>query len=434
MVPKSRCLQKPAYKMLACLSFVSLVLLVFLPVKSYAKEKADCYDSSVPLTLEEQRITEGGPYAKEILHDSQFDQFVEKFEKQLCSAPNLTNAENIITKHGSQIWETAVARAQGERPNMGKLDQYDDRPLYWARLSMTKALRQWSPGFGVTDGQRQALIKQLEYTSRGITSVQFPKGNGVQRILVSGFDPYGFGTEYGARHSNPSGAIALQLDGLRVETDEGPAVVQAVNFPVRWKDFEQGIVEDAFGPYLQQLDLMMTISQGGPGDMEIEGYHGRWHVGTGNNGSWREGVIPTISDWPMPEELPEFIETTLPAEAMVEADTGPLPVKRDDHVCEWLAPEYKTEPYVCSDDGPASNSQARAGGGGSYLSNEVGYRSNRLRLGFGLEELPGGHLHVASLDYPEDPLAYIDEELKQQRRVIVDQGVELVKAAAKAIE
>ncbi|WP_174614557.1 pyroglutamyl peptidase [Virgibacillus ihumii] len=419
---------------LAIIVVIALSALVFSPSSVSAKSKVDCFDYSVQLTLEEQRITDSPyPYAEQILQHSGFDRFVKKFEQRLCSSPNLKHTQKMVKRLGTSLWNKAVARAQGKNVD-GDLDSYDDRPLYWARLSMTKALRQWDPDFNVSNKNRQKLLKSLKYTSRGIASINFPKGKGVKLILVSGFDPYGFGTEYGARHSNPSGAIALQLDGLHFKTNDGqPAVIQSVNFPVLWKPFEEGIVENTFAPYLkegpQQIDLMMTLSQGGPGKFDIEGYHGRWHVGTDNNGKWREGVIPTVSSWPMPNPLPEFIETTLPASAMINADTGPLPVRRDNHVCEWLPPNFSE--MVCHDNGPTPGSKARSGGGGSYLSNEVGYRSNRVRLGLGAFEIPGGHVHIPSLDYPEDPEKYINPAFKYQRTIIVNQGVELVKAAAK---
>ena len=85
--------------------------------------------------------------------------------------------------------------------------------------------------------------------------------------------------------------------------------------------------------------------------------------------------------------------------------------------------------------GPTPGSKARAGSGGDYLSNESQYRSNRVRLGLGAVDIPGGHLHVAALEfYPEDRLAYIDPSFQRHRKAIVDQTVNLVKAAARALK
>src|SRR5690606_40608074 len=131
--------------------------------------------------------------------------------------------------------------------------------------------------------------------------------------------------------------------------------------------------------------------------------------------------------------LPEFIETTLPVEAMIDADTGPWPVIRNNEVCEWLPPDY--EEAVCHENGPTPGSKARSGSGGDYLSNESQYRSNRVRLGLGADDVPGGHLHVAAQEfYPEDRSVYIDPAFQRHRKVTVDQTVNLVKAAARAVK
>ena len=70
-----------------------------------------------------------------------------------------------------------------------------------------------------------------------------------------------------------------------------------------------------------------------------------------------------------------------------------------------------------------------------FLSNESQYRSNRVRLGLGADDVAGGHLHIASLEfYPKDKSVYIDPDFQNHRTVTVDQTVELVKAAAQAIK
>ena len=166
--------------------------------------------------------------------------------------------------------------------------------------------------------------------------------------------------------------------------------------------------------------------------MAIEGYAGRWHTGRDNDMQTRSEQTPVVGHWPMPAELPEFIETTLPYQDMIEAGTGPWRVHRNDRICEWLPSENR---QVCHEDGPTPGAEARSGGGGAYLSNESQYRSNRVRLGLGATDIPGGHLHIASLEfYPEDPSIYIDEAFQHHRKVTVDQTVELVKAAARAVK
>jgi hypothetical protein len=71
--------------------------------------------------------------------------------------------------------------------------------------------------------------------------------------------------------------------------------------------------------------------------------------------------------------------------------------------------------------------------GGNYLSNESMYRTNRLRLGAGLPQLPGGHLHISALVYPDDPGALTGPAFEADRQAVVDQTVALVEAAGRAV-
>ena len=48
------------------------------------------------------------------------------------------------------------------------------------------------------------------------------------------------------------------------------------------------------------------------------------------------------------------------------------------------------------EDGPTEGSQARSGGGGNYLSNEIAYRATLLRDAVSLD-VPGGHIHTPVL-------------------------------------
>jgi len=405
------------------------IMIIFIPFKSHADQMGSgCFNEELPITDEELRIDDpDNNTPQRILKDSGFDIYIDEFQEALCEANDLETTKSMVEEKGSELWENAIERAQNK--NTEGLDRYDDRPLYWVRQHMTMFIRQWDPEFSLSENDRMELLKELEYSSRGINSIQFSDDDDVKRILVSGFDPYQLQDE--VRRSNPSGAAALQLDGLEIDTENGPAIIQAVNLPVRWSDFDDGIVEDVFAPYLEKgaskrADLIMTISQGGARQMAIEGFAGRWQTGVDNEMASRSGVTPPVDHWPMPSELPEFIETTLPIEEMVNADTGPWRVYRNDQICEVIDSER-----ICHTDGPTEGAEARSGGGGAYLSNESQYRSNRVRLGLGAVDMPGGHLHISSLEfYPSDKSMYIDEDFQNHRQVTVDQTVDLVKAAA----
>ena len=404
-------------------------------------DRQDCYDTSLPTTVEESRLSvrtapDSEPASDQLLRAGGFDRFADAFDARLCGASTLAAAKRDAARHGTRLWRTAVDRAQGRRTDLGTIDAYDDRPLYWAHLRATRALRQWAPaGVDLTASERDGLVTAFIEAARGLTSTTFPRGKDVTRVLVSGFDPYTLETE--PRRSNPSGVTALQLDGQRYETPDGVVAIETVVLPVTWSGFDAGIVEDAFGPHLradspQRADLITTISQGS--SFNIEQWAGRWRGGSPDNNNEGEAeVIPENTDWPMPQPPPEFIETTLPHEAMTSADTGPFPVQLNPRICEWPA-DGTPQDRVCGDGPPTPGWRAYSGGGGSYLSNESQYRSNRVRIGLGALDVPGGHLHTPPQTYAEDRTVLLDDEMRQRRHDIADQAVALVRAAARAVQ
>ncbi|HEV7973344.1 hypothetical protein [Amycolatopsis sp.] len=405
-----------------------------LPAIAQAQPAKSCFDATVPLTVEEQRLTAplpGGtvPVGPELVRLAGFDALVDDFTEELCSTSTSRRAQRLATTAGDGLWQTAVDRAQGRRPDLGTSDTYDDRPLYWARLQMSKALRQWTPRFAV---DRTGLLKSFDEGSRGIDSVKFPLGSLTRRVLVSGFDPFQLNGS-GVRISNPAGASALQLDGKVLKTANGPAIVQAVSFPVVWGYFDQGIVEAAYGTALKargrQPDVLVTISQGRPSQFDIERWASAWRGGVpDNNNVGVRGQVPVAAGWPQPDV--QFIETTLPYQRMIDGGSGTYPVNFNRSFCVWSdSAKPGTGPQICRTDEPKTGEMAASGGGGDYLSNESMYRSNRVRLGLGATDVAGGHLHTPVLGTPGDPAALTDAAFEARRRAIADQAVGLVKAA-----
>ncbi|MEV6600976.1 hypothetical protein AB0M36_29625 [Actinoplanes sp. NPDC051346] len=399
---------------------------------------AGCFDRAAAVTYEESRIETpalpGGTRVPYHLVDvGGFSPYVTALQRDLCRASSPEATRRLLEAHGTRLWQTAVARAQG-RLTMGTIDRYDDRPLYWSRLMGTRDLRQWLPRFPLTDTDRATLLRTYEYASRGVSHTTF--GGGVRRVLVSGFDPYQLNGEI--RRSNPSGGSALALDGLTYRNGAETVRVRAVVLPVTWSGFDAGIVEDAFGPHLsatatERADLIMTISQGNRGVMVVEQWAGAWRGGyPDNNNEGEAELIPPAPRWPQPSPTPEFIETTLPHPAMTGAGTGPWPTTLNPRSCEWPAGTRPTGPVRCGNDGPSPGGQAQAGGGGNYLSNESMYRSNRLRRELGATDVPGGHLHISALVYPADPLVVIDDAFATDRAATIEQTVALVRAAGAA--
>ncbi|MFB7497656.1 pyroglutamyl peptidase [Streptomyces sp. NPDC056161] len=379
-------------------------------------------------TVEEQRLDRAVP--QEILRRSGFDTVAPEFARTLGGAHSYAQARDVVVREGAALWRRAVDRAQGRGPAGGDLSRDDDRPLYWARLGMTREVRTYEPAFALTDSQRAALLGELERTSRGRTDLRYPGGKGLKRILVTGFDP--FTLDRDIRISNPSGASALALDGTVIETAAGPARVETAVFPVRWQDFAEGTVERALRPYLPAVDLFTTVSQGRVGRFDVERTNGAWRGGfPDNDNASATGTVP-VSD---PASQPQWTTTTLPYAAVVAADTGRFPVYDNTTVTE--IPAGGTAPVV-RQDGPTPGSTARAGGGGDYLSNEIAYRVTLLRDRLGLHDtLPGGHVHTPVLEFGAgntDPAggAVTDPEFVRNRLDIIGQVRAIVTVAADA--
>ncbi|AIR98204.1 hypothetical protein SGLAU_11000 [Streptomyces glaucescens] len=380
------------------------------------------------VTVEERRLDQAVP--QEILRRSGFGDAAPRLAEALDAARSYARARAVVVREGTALWRRAVDRAQGRGPAAGDLSRDDDRPLYWARLGMVREVRGWQPRFALPEARREALLDALERASRGQTDLRFPHGGrtgeGVRRVLVTGFDP--FTLDRDIRISNPSGAAALALDGTVIETAAGPARIETAVFPVRWRDFTRGTVERALGPQLPKADLFATVSQGRVGRFDIERTNGAWRGGfPDNENTGRTGTIPVEE----PATQPQWTSTTLPYREIVAAETGRFPVHDNTSVTE--VPAGGTEPVVRS-DGPTPGSAARAGGGGDYLSNEIAYRATLLRDRLGLHgTLPGGHVHTPVLQFgAANTTEVTDPEFVRNRLDIVAQVRAIVSAAVSA--
>lgn len=174
-------------------------------------------------------------------------------------------------------------------------------------------------------------------------------------MFISGFDPFGLDAEL--RRANPSGSAALRLSGRRITLADGsPAEVRAVVLPVRYADFDAGIVERAFAPRLVSgpaaADVITTVSQGYPGIFTLEAWAGRARSADpypDNTGALSGGTREHPVTAPGLGPGAEFIATTLPADAVTGAVQAPYPVFLNTEVTE--IPAGGTAP-VDRADGP----------------------------------------------------------------------------------
>ncbi|MGA5164850.1 MULTISPECIES: pyroglutamyl peptidase [Streptomyces] len=403
-------------------TLVAALAALAAPVALPAPAHAHAAVTAARPTVEEARLDRAVP--REILARSGFDAQATAFEAALDAAGSYAAAERAVVRHGSRLWQRAVDRAQGRGPAGGDLARDDDRPLYWARLAMTRELRSWEPGFALPAQGRERLLDRFETSSRGQDAIRYPAGRGVRRVLVTGFDP--FTLDRDVRISNPSGAAALALDGTLIRTADGRlARVETAVFPVRWADFADGEVERTLRPHLPHVDAFTTVSQGRVGRFDLERHNGAWRGGFGDNENVSEtGPVP-VTD---PATQPQWTATTLPYARIVAAGTGPFPVLDNTSVTE--VPAGGTAPVV-RPQGPTPGSAARAGGGGDYLSNEIAYRATLLRDRLGLPGLPGGHVHTPVLRFGAGNTdAVTDPEFLRERAAITAQVRAIVAVAA----
>ena len=400
---------------------------------SPAVASGGCRDGAVPLTVEERRLTrtlgdDPEPVAVQILRRSGFDRNVRQFEAALCAAGSPAAARGVVSGHARRVWEHAVARAQDTAAP--GLPGDDDRPLYWARLSMTAALRQWTPRFDV---DRADLERRLEHASRGITSSRFDGLPGARKLFVSGFDPFLLDQEI--RRGNPSGAAVLALDGRLLTVGGVTVEIEVAVFPVRYADFDQGMVEHAFRPHLapgaQRADMVNTVSQGRPDAFDLELWNGRRRsvssVGDNNN-IWGGGTSTAPVVFPGVADGPEFLRSTLPVERMTAPSGQPFTVRVNRSVVEIPA---GSDTPVTRPDGPTEGSIAVAGGGGGYLSNEIAYRATLLRE-LHTPGMPVGHVHTPVLVMDPDNTSQITDPTFERNRADIAAQLELIVRAAVA--
>lgn len=473
--------------------------------RSTALLAGSCLDPNVNLSVEESRLTytlpkdsnpaalQSKPFSVQMIRGAGFQHFGPSFVGKLChNVHTARQAKHFVKRRGSRLWRMAVNRAQGHGRVKGSLPRTDDRPLYWARLQDTAALRQWKPDFSLPLGKRLKLITIFDKSSRGMFDIDFPAGKHVTRVIMSGFDPYTLdggknGTAPGAagnniRHGNPSGVAALALDGKRWHAPNGKTeAMETYMLTVNYTEFREGYQEDTVGPFMRpgprQVDASITMSQAGDSVFHLEQWNGRYHgVSPGNDNSQpcpyvddepqlavnNYGCdISVVNRWGGPSAFdlhnpPQWTTTTLPIAKMIKAKTGKdvtrppgdgWPDKSVAFGVVWHTsytefpkctskktvtrntPVPVTYPPPTPPTRPDAGSCARSGGGGAYLSNESAYRNTLLRDRMGVD-IPAGHIHTPDMQHFETPYKPSDSTFNAWRVAILKQGSELVRAVA----
>lgn len=295
----------------------------------------------------------------------------------------------IVHGDGARLWAHAVADVQG--------GHCDDRPLYWARLKLLR--RQREAGRDAESAERAA---------RGFGAA-FP--NDAPRVLLTGFDP--FHLDRNIAQSNPSGLAALALDGTVVAATR----IRTAILPVRFGDFDAGIVEDLLTPpFSAGLRLCLTVSMGRDA-FDLERFPGRRRSAeTPDNRNVTTGATPRHPLAPSGLDGAEFLEFSLPVDAMARV-AGPWQVRDNRRVVS-----VERGAVIADSLAGLGGDTAVAGSGGGYLSNEIAYRALLLRDRLGVS-LRVGHLHTPRIDGYDEA----------RERAVVDQIQRIVAAALRSI-
>jgi pyrrolidone-carboxylate peptidase len=348
----------------------SLIALSLLSLNAFA----------TPLTIEEARIEKAMKVMPDVM--STFTTDINGFKNKWSKVTKYIDAEKLVTEYSQNMWLKA-------KRQITQSNSFDDRPLYWTRLLSSKILRETAPSFKVSQSQKTALLDILEQGSRGRTELSYTQGT-MKKILLTGFDP--FLLDKNINQSNPSGVAALLMDGQIIQYKGITAEINTVMIPVRYKDFDQGIIEALLAPYyaLNNVDMIVTVSMGRK-EFDLERFPGKRRSVTApdnlnvlSGGSKTAPIISQLNDRLLPGN--EFVEFSLPVQAMQQA-IGPYKVI-DNNKITTLEKTFKAKNLT-----ELEHQTAVSGSGGGYLSNEISYRSIRLKNQLN-SDIPTGHIHT----------------------------------------
>jgi len=381
-----------------------VIILWLLSFSVYASE----------LTVEERRFESAEKAMSNVVNV--FTDNIDNFKQAWMQTKNYQSAKKVTMNHALQLWQDATNKIQSSSAS-------DDRPLYWARLSVSRVIRSISPGFSPTKLQLNALLELFEQGSRGRTDLEYTQTTN-KRILLTGFDP--FLLDRNINQSNPSGIAALRLDGKVISYKGVTAEINTVMIPVRYKDFDDGLIESLLAPYyaLNNIDMVVTVSMGRK-NFDLERFPGKRrsvtapdNVNVLSGGTKEKPVISKLHNKPLPGE--EFVLFSLPVEQMKQAK-GPYKII-DNHKVTSIGLSLKPEEIEPLSLSQLNGHVAVSGSGGGYLSNEISYRSIRLRDQLN-STIPTGHIHTPRIQQFEPE---IEAKIVEQIKAMLERSLEAI--------
>jgi len=350
------------------------------------------------LSVEENRIDKAKQTMPLIF--TPFAAELENFAHQINQAKSLTALTQHVLRYGTKRWQNGVEQFN----NSG---DFDDRVLYWSRLEMSKLVKLSPVYASLLPTQQQDILWKLELLTRGQQDIKFDKGTN-KKILVTGFDP--FFLDRNIDQSNPSGVAALALDDLVINFEGKSAEIETLIVPVRFADFDQGMIEALLSPYYDQVDMIVTISMGRE-NFDLERFPGlRRSAKAPDNANIYTGadqktpLVPQLNGKPLTS--PEFVEFSLPVAAMQKA-IGHYKINDNKKITTLVG--HRTAKNLVE----LATETSVQGSGGGYLSNEISYRSIVLRNKLNVN-LPVGHIHTPRIKaFEPETSKKVVEQIKQ---------------------
>lgn len=164
--------------------------------------------------------------------------------------------------------------------------------------------------------------------------------------------------------------------------------------PVRWEDFDNGIVETFLNQFSFQADIVFTVSLTTSDGINVDKYAANIRGdGSDNNGQSKSGSIISYPN--------SFLETSLPYQNTIGKKFGKYQV-----VLDSTAQVFgENAPKQVNNIAQIENKIPVYGSGGDYLSNEIFYRTCKWRndtksLSFvpNLKKVVNGHLHIQNIN------------------------------------
>lgn len=366
------------------------------------------------------------------------------------------SVKTIIETKGADLLKYAKQRIKEQAKDYTNKDGI----LYLTRLIMQVVLKNHPKLLTKFPSKITELSDLFEKHSRGLEGTEkpvfLPQTATNFNILISGFDPFSGGQDWDDYISNPSGNIALALDGEIIPGTGGStkkATVKSGVFPVRFTEFDNGWIEKFFEPYVSDVNvkLIVTFSYGFS-EMYNSQYSNSYFNIDRMASNFRASIPDNNNYTPPSGKIISHSESAFIENALGKFSS--ITNKHNDY-SEWISLStqfYLNQTYEGTIDGkdilgdelptktvmgtmvddnystltifPDKNDPnfetayksdreiiASRGSGGTYLSNEIHYRVSFLRYGTAKRT---GHIHVGFLKKNKDG------ELPTNRETMLD--------------